>query len=156
MVHIINGVRPKKPDFDITRGYTDELWEMTTRCWEEDPIKRPAVDYVLGVLSNAAERWEPSLAPVGPPKRVVREEQKLTPVTAQKEKSEEEQPNTRDRLSATLPTDKSIPPIVSKPVTTVASANSPQPPVPTPTSTPSVPMPSTPRNGRGTAKGGAH
>ena len=56
---IIEGVRPKKPIFIITRGYTEEVWEMTTSCWEEDPAKRPAVDQVLGVLSSAAERWEP-------------------------------------------------------------------------------------------------
>ena len=59
MCYILDGVRPKKPIFIITRGYTKELWEMTTSCWEEDPTKRPAVEYVLGVLSRAAERWEP-------------------------------------------------------------------------------------------------
>ena len=59
MRHLLDGARPKKPIFAITRGYTEELWEMTISCWEEDPAKRPMVDYVLGVLSSAAERWEP-------------------------------------------------------------------------------------------------
>ena len=59
MRYLLDGARQKKPIFVITRGYTEELWEMTTSCWEEDPTKRPTVDYVLGVLSSAAERWEP-------------------------------------------------------------------------------------------------
>ena len=58
MQKILEGVRPKKPIFAITRGYTEELWEMTMTCWEEDPVKRPTVDRVLGVLRSAAERWE--------------------------------------------------------------------------------------------------
>ena len=56
---IIEGVRPKKPIFAITRGYTEELWEMTTACWEEDPAKRPPVDHVLGMLRSAAGQWKP-------------------------------------------------------------------------------------------------
>ena len=59
MRYILDGVRPKKPNFIFTRCYTEWLWEMTTSCWEEDPTKRPTVDYVLGVLSSAAELWEP-------------------------------------------------------------------------------------------------
>lgn len=58
MIHILDSVRPKKPDFVITRGYIKELWEMTISCWEKDPAKRPTVDYVLGMLSSAAEQWE--------------------------------------------------------------------------------------------------
>ena len=58
MLRILNGMRPKKPIFVITRGYTEGLWEMTTTCWEKDPTKRPAVDHVLGVLRSAAGQWE--------------------------------------------------------------------------------------------------
>jgi len=32
---------------------------MTTSCWKEDPNDRPTVDYVLALLKNAAEQWEP-------------------------------------------------------------------------------------------------
>lgn len=56
---ILQGVRPKKPIFVITRGYTEELWQMTTACWEVDPAKRPAIDVILGTLSSAAKQWKP-------------------------------------------------------------------------------------------------
>ena len=59
MVHIIRGEPPKKPIFFITRGYTQELWDMTTSCWDVEPTKRPTIDHVLGALTIAAERWEP-------------------------------------------------------------------------------------------------
>ena len=43
----------------MTRGYTEELWEMTTLCWREDPSDRPTVDHVLAALRSAAEEWKP-------------------------------------------------------------------------------------------------
>ena len=58
LAHILKGERPEKPDFDTTLGYTEELWEMTTSCWKEDPGDRPTVDCVLGTFKSAAERWE--------------------------------------------------------------------------------------------------
>ena len=59
MRKIIEGVRPKKPVFAVTWGYAEELWETTTARWEEDPIKRPTVDRVSGVLRSAVGRWKP-------------------------------------------------------------------------------------------------
>ena len=58
MLDILQGVRPKKPDFATTRGYTKELWQMTMCCWEEDPSSRPTVDHVLDALRNAVEYRE--------------------------------------------------------------------------------------------------
>ena len=58
MYHIIDGVRPAKPNFVLTRGYTEELWAMTTSCWNEVATERPTVDHVLEVLEAAAERWK--------------------------------------------------------------------------------------------------
>ena len=58
MVSILKGMRPKKPMFDDTRGYTEELWELTTSCWKNDPSDRPTVDHVLDILRSAARRWE--------------------------------------------------------------------------------------------------
>ena len=57
--NIVEGVRPGKPIFAITRGYTEDLWEMTTCCWKQDPTGRPIVDYILGALEVAAEQWKP-------------------------------------------------------------------------------------------------
>jgi len=53
MIRILDGVRPQKPDFATTRGYTEDLWEMTTSCWAEDPISRPTVDHVLDALRSS-------------------------------------------------------------------------------------------------------
>jgi len=58
MLDILQGVRPKKPDFPTTRGYTKELWQLTTCCWEEDPGSRSTVDHVLDALRSAAEKRE--------------------------------------------------------------------------------------------------
>ena len=41
MIHIIRGEPPRKPMFFITRGYTQELWDITTSCWDVDPRPRP-------------------------------------------------------------------------------------------------------------------
>jgi hypothetical protein len=59
MLHITRGELPKKPVFAITRGYTQELWDMTSSCWDVDPPKRPAVDHVLDSLVVAADLWKP-------------------------------------------------------------------------------------------------
>ena len=58
MILIGQGVRPRKPKFLVTRGYTRELWEMTMSCWSEQPTERPKAGGVLGVLKIAAEQWE--------------------------------------------------------------------------------------------------
>ncbi|KAF9780770.1 kinase-like domain-containing protein [Thelephora terrestris] len=54
---IINGIRPKKPTFLFTRGYTEELWNLTTACWQQDPAARPPVDQVLESLRDGATKW---------------------------------------------------------------------------------------------------
>ena len=76
MISILKGKRPKKPVFDATRGYTEELWGMTTSCWKEGPNDRPTVDSVLATLKNVAEEsdsptvsehaGEPPTAPPSP------------------------------------------------------------------------------------------
>jgi len=43
----------------ITRGYTQELWDMSMSCWDVEPSKRPKVERVLGTLIIAAKQWEP-------------------------------------------------------------------------------------------------
>lgn len=65
--HIIQGERPKKPIFAITRGYTGKLWDITTSCWDRDPENRPIVDYVLDGLRSAAGEWKPEQEAHSPP-----------------------------------------------------------------------------------------
>ena len=56
MLQIIEGARPKKPKFVTTRGYTEELWQLSTACWG-DPTGRPTAGEVLVALGSAAEQW---------------------------------------------------------------------------------------------------
>jgi len=43
----------------MTRGYTEELWQLTTSCWKVNPNERPTVEYVLAALRSSAEQREP-------------------------------------------------------------------------------------------------
>lgn len=56
---VLQGVLPKEPDFAVTRGYTKELWQLSTSCWRMDPSERPAVDRVLATLKSATGQWKP-------------------------------------------------------------------------------------------------
>lgn len=51
-------MRPYDPE---TRGYTEELWEMTVSCWEQEPNKRLDVSDILEVLKTAARQWKPRI-----------------------------------------------------------------------------------------------
>ena len=62
ILQIIKGTMPKKPDFTTSRGYTEEIWELTTTCWRQDPTKRPTVDKLLESLSYGALQWKPRSA----------------------------------------------------------------------------------------------
>jgi hypothetical protein len=62
IIPITDGMRPGKPNFAISRGYTDELWELTTACWQQDPAERPTVGDLVGRLGNAAQKWRSNLA----------------------------------------------------------------------------------------------
>ena len=56
---IIDGKRPKKPDFIITRGYTNELWKLTEDCWDVDPEKRITVDELAVKFEGEVSKWKP-------------------------------------------------------------------------------------------------
>jgi len=58
VLRIVEGDRPKKPNFVISRGYTEDLWELTTACWGGDPAKRPTASKLRELLGNAALQWK--------------------------------------------------------------------------------------------------
>jgi len=58
VVQILKGARPKKPSFATTRGFTEELWELTTTCWQPDPMERPTLSDLLRLLGNMAPQWQ--------------------------------------------------------------------------------------------------
>ena len=47
---ISDGVRPNRPQEAEKLGLTDSLWEMTCRCWHQDPARRPNITEVAAFL----------------------------------------------------------------------------------------------------------
>ena len=58
MPHLLEEMRPEAPMSTTTRDYAKELWQVTTTCLENDPIKQPTADNVLDALWGAAVQWE--------------------------------------------------------------------------------------------------
>ena len=50
LLAIMNGERPRRPNHP---NFTDELWTLTQRCWDQDPHSRPEVSDVLNVLGGS-------------------------------------------------------------------------------------------------------
>ena len=44
---ILSGERPDRPQ---DPGLTNSLWDMALCCWDQDPIQRPAMTSVVGIL----------------------------------------------------------------------------------------------------------
>ena len=42
--------RPARPQEGQELGLTDSVWDVTIRCWNKDPAKRPAMAEVVGLL----------------------------------------------------------------------------------------------------------
>jgi hypothetical protein len=49
-VGIISGKRPPRP---MHLGLTDGLWEITERCWDQDPQRRPEISEVIICVQSA-------------------------------------------------------------------------------------------------------
>jgi len=47
---ITSGQRPSRPQEAQELGLTDSVWDMTLRCWQQDPTCRPTVTEVVGLL----------------------------------------------------------------------------------------------------------
>ena len=47
ILKIMTGERPDRPE---EPGLTDAVWDMTLRCWDEDPVQRPTMTRVVGVI----------------------------------------------------------------------------------------------------------
>ena len=56
---IVNGERPKKPNFIVSCGYTEELWKLTEDCWNADPSKRITVDNLAMAFEGEVPKWKP-------------------------------------------------------------------------------------------------
>ena len=115
MYNILQGVRPKAPIFALTRGYTTELWEVTTSCWKVDPSERPTVDYVLAALRSSAEQRQPqhgeisALSPMNDRSQALLIERSDSPIVPE----HEDKPAT---ITVTTPLHSPRPPIIRTPV----------------------------------------
>ena len=47
---IIDGKRPARPRGAEKLGLTDSVWDMTVRCWRQDPAHRPTMAKVVRLL----------------------------------------------------------------------------------------------------------
>jgi len=56
---VLGGERPKRPQGDEGRLFTDKIWEMLGRCWQNQPDARPSAKTILKGL-------EGNLSPSGP------------------------------------------------------------------------------------------
>ena len=50
MLAIIAGRRPPRPTH---QQFTDRLWTLMQRCWDQNPLLRPEVSEVLKVLPGS-------------------------------------------------------------------------------------------------------
>jgi len=50
---IMDGGRPARPQEAQGLGLTDSVWEMTVRCWRQDPPQRPTMTEVV----RLAREW---------------------------------------------------------------------------------------------------
>jgi len=55
-VDVLSGNRPERP---IDPNLTDDLWNMTEKCWNRDPLWRPGISEVILRLRVATENGEP-------------------------------------------------------------------------------------------------
>ena len=46
----MGGERPDRPQEAQELGLTDSMWEMTVRCWHQDPAQRPTMTEVIELL----------------------------------------------------------------------------------------------------------
>lgn len=50
MFKITSGVRPDRPFEAQELGLADPIWNMTVKCWQQDPARRPTITAVVGLL----------------------------------------------------------------------------------------------------------
>jgi len=59
---IMDGKRPARPQETQGLGLTDSVWDMTRRCWRQDPTRRPTATEVVGLL----RKWSVSFLSMEP------------------------------------------------------------------------------------------
>ena len=52
ILKVTKGERPPKPITAEELGLTSAVWELTKRCWQKSPAKRPGTAEVLAYLES--------------------------------------------------------------------------------------------------------
>ncbi|EJD49372.1 kinase-like protein [Auricularia subglabra TFB-10046 SS5] len=52
VVQVHLGAFPPRPN---THDFDDEIWRICTSCWKADPVRRPEISQILGMLHGATE-----------------------------------------------------------------------------------------------------
>ena len=47
---VMDGQRPARPQEAQELGLTDLMWDITVRCWHQDPVQRPKMTKVVGLV----------------------------------------------------------------------------------------------------------
>ena len=56
---VLNGERPSRPPNREILGLSDEVWLLTTDCWDRDPTVRPGITDILPFFEAASNHWVP-------------------------------------------------------------------------------------------------
>jgi len=57
---VLGGERPKRPEGDEGKLFTDKIWEMLGRCWQNQPDARPSAKTILRGLEGNLSPLRPS------------------------------------------------------------------------------------------------
>ena len=60
MLAITRGERPPRPAHPT---FTENLWKLTQRCWDNDPHLRPEASEVFKALRTPSVSFVPAIAP---------------------------------------------------------------------------------------------
>ena len=61
--YVLQGKRPDKPENASAIAFSDSLWDLTERCWDERMASRPEVGEVVRRLGGAAANWNGLIPP---------------------------------------------------------------------------------------------
>lgn len=61
--HVLDGMRPCKPENASSIGFSDSLWEFTQRCWGGEIELRPGAEWLVKHLGEAAANWDKPMPP---------------------------------------------------------------------------------------------
>ena len=53
ILRIVKGIRPLRPEGSQGLGFSDDVWEMVSRCWQQEPGQRPKISEVQACFRKA-------------------------------------------------------------------------------------------------------